>query len=46
MEGIADFLDSLIGGVDLICYSLAIGGLLWGIFVIRPWEDADSQGRA
>ena len=39
MEGIADFLDSLVGGVDLICYSLAIGGLLWGLFVIRPWEE-------
>ncbi|NOQ13143.1 MAG: copper resistance protein [Methyloprofundus sp.] len=43
MEGIADFLDSLVGGVDLICYSLAIGGLLWGIFVIRPWEEAGSS---
>ena len=41
MEGIADFLDSLVGGADLICYSLAIGGLLWGIFVLRPWEQAD-----
>ncbi len=43
MEGITDFLDSIIGGVDLICYSLAIGGLLWGIFVIRPWEESDNQ---
>lgn len=41
MGGIADFLDSIIGGVDLICYSLAIGGLLWGIFVIRPWEEGE-----
>lgn len=38
MEGIADFLDSLIGGVDLTFYSLAVGGLFWGIFVLRPWD--------
>lgn len=37
MAGIADFLDSLIGGFDLICYSLAIGSLFWGIFLLRPW---------
>lgn len=39
MAGIADFLDSLIGGVDLICFSWAIGGLLWVLFVLRPWLD-------
>ncbi|MDI1230030.1 MAG: CopD family protein [Methylobacter sp.] len=38
MAGIADFLDSLIGGFDLICYSLAIGSLFWGLFVLRPWH--------
>ena len=38
MAGIADFLDSLIGGFDLICYSLTIGGLFWGLFVLRPWN--------
>ena len=38
MAGIADFLDSLIGGFDLICYALAIGGLFWGLFLIRPWQ--------
>lgn len=39
MAGIADFLDSLIGGFDLICYSLAIGSLFWGLFVLRPWNN-------
>jgi len=39
MAGIADFLDSLVGGFDLICYSLAIGSLLWGLFVLRPWNN-------
>ncbi len=38
MAGIADFLDSLIGGFDLICFAIIIGGLLWGIMVLRPWE--------
>ncbi|TAK61392.1 CopD family protein [Methylobacter sp.] len=41
MAGIADFLDSLIGGFDLICYSLAIGSLFWGLFVLRPWNYQD-----
>jgi len=38
MAGIADFLDSLIGGFDLICYSLLMGGVFWGLFVLRPWQ--------
>ncbi len=38
MAGIADFLDSLIGGLDLICYAFAIGSLFWGLFVLRPWQ--------
>ncbi len=41
MAGIADFLDSLIGGFDLICYSLTIGSLFWGLFVLRPWHPND-----
>jgi Putative copper export protein len=41
MAGIADFLDSLIGGFDLICYSLAIGSLFWGLFVLRPWRQPE-----
>jgi len=45
MEGIADFLDSIIGGIDLICYSLAIGGLIWGLFILRPWEYAHKQDK-
>ena len=38
MAGIADFLDSLIGGFDLICYSLLMGGVFWGLFVLKPWK--------
>ena len=39
MEGIANYLDSLIGGIDLTFYSIAIGGLMWGLFVLRPWDE-------
>lgn len=39
MEGIANYLDSLIGGIDLTFYSIAIGGLLWGWLILKPWED-------
>ena len=38
MAGIADFLDSLIGGFDLMCFCLLIGGLFWGMFILRPWQ--------
>jgi putative copper resistance protein D len=38
MEGIADFLDSVLSGIDLCCYSLLIGSLLWGWVVLRPWQ--------
>jgi putative copper resistance protein D len=46
MAGIADFLDSLIGGFDLICFSLAIGSLFWGLLVLRPWQENDSTNTA
>lgn len=46
MEAIADFLDSLVGGVDLVCYSLAIGSLFWGLFVLRPWANEDGYTAA
>ncbi len=46
MEGIANYLDSLIGGVDLAFYSMAIGGLMWGLFVLRPWEEGANHNSA
>ena len=39
MAGIADFLDSLIGGFDLICYALTIGCLFWTLFLFQPWKE-------
>ncbi len=38
MEGIADFLDSLTGGISLTFYSFTIGGIFWGLFVLFPWS--------
>ena len=46
MEGIANYLDSLIGGVDLTFYSIVIGGLLWGLFVLRPWREETSYNNS
>lgn len=46
MEGIANYLDSLIGGVDLTFYSIAIGGLMWGLFVLRPWDEDSNYNSA
>ena len=46
MEGIANYLDSLIGGVDLTFYSIAIGGLMWGLFVLRPWDEDANHNSA
>jgi putative copper resistance protein D len=45
MGGIADFLDSIIGGIDLICYALAVGGIVWGLFIAQPWEREASQNK-
>ncbi len=46
MEGIANYLDSLIGGVDLTFSSIAIGGLMWGLFVLRPWDEDANHNSA
>ncbi|MGH8553012.1 MAG: copper resistance D family protein, partial [Methylococcales bacterium] len=35
MEGLADFLESILGGTDLIFFGLAVGSLLWGLLVLR-----------
>ena len=38
MGGIADFLDSLIGGVDRVFFCAAIGSLIWGLLLLKPWS--------
>jgi len=38
MAGIADFLDSIIGGIALVCFCISVGSLFWGLCVLRPWH--------
>ncbi len=46
MEGLADFLDSTLGGVDLIFFGLSVGSLLWGLLVLRAWRSTGGSGAA
>lgn len=36
MQGFADFVDSLLGGTILVALSIAVGGVVWGLAVLRP----------
>ena len=36
MQGFADFVDSLLGGAILVALSTAVGGVVWGLAVLRP----------
>jgi len=38
MAGIADFLDSIIGGIALVCFCMSVGSLFWGLCILRPWH--------
>ena len=35
---LADFLDTLLRGAVLAGVSLALGGLAWQLWVVRPWQ--------
>lgn len=36
MDAIVEFLDAILGGIDLIAHSLAVGGVTWGHFKLKP----------
>ncbi|MFN3919799.1 MAG: copper resistance D family protein, partial [Methylohalobius sp.] len=36
LQGLANFLDALMGGIGLICFSLALGALVFAYFVLKP----------
>lgn len=36
LQGLADFLDALMGGIGLISFSVALGALVWVSFVLKP----------
>lgn len=38
MQGLANFMDDLLGGVELVALSLAVGGVVWGLFVLGGWR--------
>lgn len=38
MAVLADFLDDLLGGLGVVAWSLAVGGILWMLAVLRSWR--------
>jgi copper resistance protein D len=40
-QGIAQFLDGWAGGLDLVCHSIVVGSLLWGVAVLRVWREPE-----
>ncbi|MGH8559095.1 MAG: copper resistance D family protein [Methylococcales bacterium] len=46
MEGLADFLDAILGGTDLIFFGLSVGSLLWGLLILRAWRSTGTAGAA
>ncbi len=43
MQGFADFVDSLLGGAILVALSIAVGGVVWGLAVLRPGPSAEPR---
>ncbi len=43
MEGIANFLDDLMGGFELISFSLALGALIWSRILLKPLLPANQK---
>ncbi len=43
MEGIANFLDDLMGGFELISFSLALGALIWSRVLLKPLLPANQE---
>src|SRR5688500_7969335 len=39
MLAVADFLDTLLRGAALGGLSLSLGGVVWILVVLRPWQD-------
>jgi putative copper resistance protein D len=38
MQGFAEVLDGLLSGTVLLALALAVGGVVWGLAVVRPWR--------
>lgn len=46
MEGLADFLDDLLGSAELVALAIGVGGLVWGAVVLRGWRPGLGAGEA
>lgn len=46
MEGLADFLETILDGTDLVFFALSVGGLLWGLLILRPWRTTRATGES
>ena len=38
VQGLANFLDDLMGGLELLSLSILVGSLFWGALVLRVWR--------
>src|SRR6266481_2229572 len=38
MTELVDFITDLLTGAQVIALSLAVGGIVWGLLVLRPWR--------
>src|SRR5262247_3052474 len=38
MTELVDFLDEVLGPLEIAAMCLAVGGIVWGLFVLRPWR--------
>jgi len=38
VQGLANFLDDLMGGLELVSLSILVGSLFWGALVLRVWR--------
>jgi len=38
MTELVDFLDEVLGSLEMAAMCLAVGGVVWGLFVLRPWR--------
>ncbi|TAN53265.1 MAG: CopD family protein [Methylococcaceae bacterium] len=43
IQGLANFLDDFMGGLQLIAYAMAVGGVLWALVVYRVSSDISPQ---
>ncbi len=38
IQGVANFTDDLMSGLQLISFCIAVGSVLWGLFILKAWR--------